>query len=341
MEVAVIGAGLAGLVVADGLRSWAKVTVFEKSRGVGGRMSTRRAEPFSFDHGAQFFRARSAPFKNFLAAMIEQRVVQPWCGRFVEIVNRQVQPCAPEQADITRYVAVPGMSGIAKQLRKQLQDQVQVQVQTRVAAISRQQGRWLLTDDRGVPLGSYDWVVFAVPAEQARELLPTESHCYPKVCSIQMQACFALMLGFEQPLQAEFDGARIQGEDISWVAMNHSKPGRTQPCSLVVHSSNPWADAHIDDDRSEVAHYLGSQLRQVLTIDVSSAAHTALHGWRYANVPKQTGEPCLIDTDMNIGLCGDWLIEGNVEAAFTSARALLDGLIKLPPFQNHRGAYGR
>ncbi|MDM3872488.1 FAD-dependent oxidoreductase [Porticoccus sp. W117] len=323
MDIAVVGAGLAGLTVAHGLIERGNVTVFEKSRGVGGRMSTRRAEPFAFDHGAQFFRARGDRFKVFLSPMMNQGVVQPWEGRFVDIHNRQANLCSSTESDIARYVCAPGMSAMAKHLRQQLS----VQLQTRVGSIAKEHNQWVLTDDQGASLGVYDWVIFAAPAEQTAELLPAESSCYQTVASIRMQACFSLMLGFDQPLELGFDGATVHGEDISWIALNHTKPGRAQAFSVMAHSSNQWAGAHIDDDRDEVMSHLSQQLGEILGIDVNQASHNALHGWRYANALKQTGEPCLVDAEHQIGVCGDWLIEGKVEAAFSSGDALAQALI--------------
>ncbi|MBC7939825.1 MAG: FAD-dependent oxidoreductase, partial [Chitinophagaceae bacterium] len=61
-HVAVIGAGVAGAACASSLRqAGMNVTLFEKARGVGGRMATRRArwlgadgqaQDAQFDHGA-------------------------------------------------------------------------------------------------------------------------------------------------------------------------------------------------------------------------------------------------------------------------------------------------
>ena len=73
-KIAIIGAGLSGLVVAKTLGRHNEIHIFEKSRGVGGRMSTRYADPFQFDHGAQFFMARSQQFKEFVN--FEIRIVQ-------------------------------------------------------------------------------------------------------------------------------------------------------------------------------------------------------------------------------------------------------------------------
>lgn len=56
-KIAIIGAGLSGVLLGQSLSPMADVTIFEKSRGVGGRMCTRYADPFYFDHGTQFFTA--------------------------------------------------------------------------------------------------------------------------------------------------------------------------------------------------------------------------------------------------------------------------------------------
>ena len=55
--VAVIGAGISGLFAARTLADRGlNVKVFDKGRGLGGRMSTRRVDGKScFDHGAQYF----------------------------------------------------------------------------------------------------------------------------------------------------------------------------------------------------------------------------------------------------------------------------------------------
>ena len=42
-------------------QGWA-VTVFDKGRGPGGRLATRRADDLRFDHGAQYFTARDPRF---------------------------------------------------------------------------------------------------------------------------------------------------------------------------------------------------------------------------------------------------------------------------------------
>ena len=55
-HVGIVGAGMAGLACATELvRAGFQVSLFDKSKGVGGRMSHRYYEKWGADHGAQYF----------------------------------------------------------------------------------------------------------------------------------------------------------------------------------------------------------------------------------------------------------------------------------------------
>lgn len=314
ISIAIIGAGLSGLTAANSLKGHAEITLFEKARSVSGRMSTRRAAPYFFDHGAQFFRARTDEFNAFLAPMLATGIVEPWDARFAEITNRKLERERHWGERFPHYVGVPGMSAIAKHLSQGLH----VELETRVQSINRNLGKWSLKDDRGKPLGDFDWVISSVPAEQAADLVPPFLSLHTKVNSVKMGSCFSLMLGFENALPLGFDAAIVHGEDISWISVNSSKPERAESFGLLVHSTNSWADANRDKDRDEVMEYLCQQTSLIIGHDVDVADHKALQRWLYANAKKQTTGTCFIDTTENIGVCGDWCIEGRVEAAFTS-----------------------
>ena len=114
-RVAVIGAGISGLILARTLAdAGVAVTVFEKSRGVGGRMATRRTQDgLRFDHGAQYFTVRDPRSQRFLNAWQADGIVQPWKGRIVSLRNGTVEY---EKTPTNRFVAGPGMNAVCKQL---------------------------------------------------------------------------------------------------------------------------------------------------------------------------------------------------------------------------------
>ena len=122
-KIAIIGAGLSGLTLAQTLNGYADVTIFEKSRGVGGRMSTRYANPFQFDHGAQFFTVRSEKFLEFLTPYIDRNLIGLWHRKHVTNLGA---------AEVTHmescYVAAPKMTELARELSTKLNIKTQTEI---------------------------------------------------------------------------------------------------------------------------------------------------------------------------------------------------------------------
>ncbi len=50
--------------------------------------------------------------------------------------------------------------------------------------------------------------------------------------------------------------------------------------------------------------------------------YSDIHLWRYANIGKQTGLQYYHDPKNLLAICSDWMIQGRVESAFLSAKAL-------------------
>ncbi|NNF50865.1 MAG: FAD-dependent oxidoreductase [Gammaproteobacteria bacterium] len=327
-RIAIVGAGIAGLVAAKELARHAEVTVFEKSRGVGGRMATRRAgqggEVLQFDHGAQFFTARSDAFRQFLRPLIDIGVVGCWNARFAEM-NRGAQQRGWQWSDAKpHYVGVPGMSAVGNALAQG----VEVCLNTTISKIEKQGDLWHLRDESGEKLGDFDWVVLGAPASQTASLLPDLRELMAAT-NVSMLPCFAMMLGFQEPLKVDWQAARVLNADISWISVDSSKPGRPGNYCLVVHSTNAWAEENLDLNPELVTGHLLAEASETLGVDTRAATHIQLHRWRYANLARRSDEVSLVDAAERLAVCGDWLVHGRVEAAFLSARRMLERLVPL------------
>lgn len=310
-------------MVARGLARHHAVTVFEKSGGVGGRMATRYAGRFEFDHGAQFFTARTHDFQAFLQPLLDAGVVANWSARFAELAPGRIDNERQWSADYPHYVGVPRMNAIGKWLAQDLD----IRLGTEIAHLRRRKNEWCLVSAAGNDLGRFDWVVSTAPAPQTQRLAPNLSAALSRRAGrAVMQACCALMLGFERPLHLSWQAALVRDADISWISLNHSKPGRNDACTLVAHSTNAWADKHLDDDPAELKSCLIAECSRVTGADVSTATHQDLHRWRFANVGKQRGDTYYLDAEQRFAACGDWFIRGRVEGAFTSGHALAAAL---------------
>ncbi|WP_299671878.1 FAD-dependent oxidoreductase [uncultured Roseobacter sp.] len=318
-RVAIIGAGLTGLSLAHALRDAAEVTVLEKSRGVGGRMSTRRAAPFAFDHGAQYFSARGAAFATFLEPFLSRGIIKPWAPRLALLPEGS--GAAPDWSS-PRYVAVPGMTALAKALAEELDVERAVHAET----LKKRAETWHLMCREGREFGPFDWVISTAPAAQTMTLMPEEFSGQAALGAAKMLGCYSLMLGFSEPLALPWEAAWVQQDPLGWIAVDTSKPGRGAAHSILAQTSNSWAEANLERDQSEVQAELLRAFGDVTGQSPRQAAYVSLHRWRYASVATPASSPFLIDTERRLAAAGDWCGAGKVEAAFDSASALADAL---------------
>ena len=321
-RIAIIGAGLSGLILARELREYADVVVFEKSRGVGGRLATRRAAPWHFDHGAQFFTARSPEFRAVVEQWIASGDLDIWEADFVEIDGNRVCFGRRWTRAVPHYVAVPGMNALGKRLAAGLD----IRLQTRVAAVEHEAGAWCLRDAANMSLGTADWVVTACPAPQSHALLPDCFIHRDALASKRMVSCFALMLGLAEAPAIPWQAALLRNADLSWISLSSAKPGRPEASAIVALATNCWSEAHMEDDREQVAEHLLGEVRKIVGHGLPEILHRDLHRWRYANIPTQRGERSLFDPGNRLAACGDWCVYGRVEGAFASAMDLAQRL---------------
>ncbi|MDY7091546.1 MAG: FAD-dependent oxidoreductase [Acidobacteriota bacterium] len=347
LEVAVVGAGLAGLACARTLADHGhRVRVFDKARGVGGRMSTRRAEELRYDHGAQYFTARNARLRRWVDSWCQAGVVARWEGRIAVLEEGTVEL---KKSTTERFVGVPGMNALCKHLSQEAGTQelgtqdLELTLQTRVTRLLRDESAenggpaWRLEAEDGSELGSYDAVVVTAPATQAAELLEAAA---PRLAVAARKAetapCWAVMVTFPQPLELDFDGAFVHGSPLSWIARNASKPGRPEGESWVLHASPEWSREHLELSREEVAPLLLEALRRAVGKLGSPAlagdpAHLTAHRWRYALPTEPLPEPCLFDPELHLAAAGDWCGGPRVEGAFLSGCAAAGRTLSLRP----------
>ena len=101
------------------------------------------------------------------------------------------------------------------------------------------------------------------------------------------------------------------------------------------------AYADIGKDAFDVANQLFRRIRGGLGVATVAAnavfaaitgieaqpVYASAHRWLYALVEQAAGAPCLWNSDMQIGACGDWCIGPRVEAAFESGRAMAEMIL--------------
>jgi renalase len=320
LHFAVVGAGLAGLSCATALQQGGcAVTVFDKSRGPAGRMSTRRGDGWQCDHGAQYFTARDPAFRAEVARWQRAGAAALWTPR-LQVLGGAMAPlsdAAARQGAPERFVGTPRMTAPATLLASGLR----LHCGMAVDAIVRRDARWHLSVAGELLAGDgYDGVLLAVPAPQAAPLLVSVA---PDLAALdaaaEMLPGWALMLRYDTPQQMPFDAAFVNQGPLRWIARDSSKPGRHGAESWLLHASAAWSALHLERDEEAVAALL---LAEFALLGGAAPAAWSAHRWRYASTLAAHHGGCVWRADAALGLCGDWLNGGKVEGAWLSGRAL-------------------
>jgi renalase len=299
LNIAVIGSGLTGLWVAYNLQERANITIFDKARGVGGRLSTRYAGDYEFDHGAPFFKASTSSFQQQVNHWIAQGVLSAWKPRILqkgEIAT--MDEC---------YIGVPKMNALPKYLSRSLH----LVLQTEIKQWVEQNHAYYLLDANAHYYGPFDWVIVTAPFPQAQSILYEEMAPF----NVQMQSCYALMLGYSKSLELDWDVALDVKSCVSKMIINHQKPYRTSAPSVLA-----LCELVSNQDLLD----LREQMQQAVFEMISQKpCHIDSHFWRYARSNLQNTPQIYVNKDKHMIAGGDWSVDGTVEGAFLAAECII------------------
>ena len=319
-RIAIIGAGMAGIACARALQDAGfRPIVFDKGRGPGGRLATRRLDgDIRFDHGAQYVTAHGAAFRAALSAVIKAGAAARWRPS----ATPGIDPAAEDW-----IAGTPGMSALVKPLAAELD----LRVTCEVTAVEREAAGWRIRTAANASVDRFDLVVSTVPAPQARQLFGAERDVAEALDGVTMAPCWALMLVFTGPVAGLPDVLQNDAETLSWLSRNNSRPGSNAAKECwVAHATPNWSNRHLELEREPVAALLVDAVQHMLGNAMPRVEQAFAHRWRYARTVKALGRPCLASHDNTLFLGGDWALGARVECAFDSGRAIAQAIIDGP-----------
>jgi predicted NAD/FAD-dependent oxidoreductase len=341
MVIAIIGAGLSGLVAAQQLmQAGHTVTVFEKSRGMGGRMSTRYAKgdrSSKFDHGTPFLSAQGPLFNAFIHELEAKGLIKKWTNKFLyEDADTITEVSAiPSGADL--YVALDGMNSIGKYLSRPIdvRNGVRVGGITHFGKKAHKKKVWMLNlDDQQV--FEADAVIVALPATQAYGVIQTAQdetsirRIIREIDEISYNPSLSFMFNFGKQEIPDWSALKLVDPDVSLIINESSKRDFGGDFAVVVHSTPELAIKHQTDDRDLALHQILKVLTRELGVFASNPLWHDIHYWRYARARKTISSPFFEcdDPDLPLAIIGDYFKGNDLEASYNSAYALSEYWIK-------------
>lgn len=325
MKVGIVGAGVSGLAAARALhQAGVAVTLFEKSRGVGGRLATRRVGSYTFDTGATSIAPRGMGIESVMLKELDTTELIEVTKPIYTHVNLRVQPGDSSRNGVPRYAYRSGCNHLAKLLAEDLD----VRLNTQVDQLKEVDGGYEIENEH------FDRLILTPPIPQTSLLLWSIGQSRP-VANARYRSCITLMLGYDKPLPDTPYHAIIDVEQrhpMTWVCLESTKsPGRAPDgCSAVLVQLSPgYSHDHYQNDDDVVlkdvlpyvAQLFGPEFREPVEIDTKR--------WKYSQ-PETVAVFESVNRDHpGVILAGDGLSAGRVERAFESglmaANLILEG----------------
>jgi renalase len=330
LNTLIIGTGTAGLTCAQQLtRSGQTPTLIDKSKGLGGRLATRRLNNTHADHGVCYLKPKSESFGRWIDDLVSDGILRIWTDRIHQLDRSftlqdpsKIAPC---------YASPQGATAIAKHLAKGLS----IIPDRRVTHLELIPNGWRVTATNGTDQDSIDarQIVFAIPPVQVLELI--ESIAPIQVVNQLKTVEFAPSITAIATYPAEllptaealpWRGIQCDDAELSWIGLDSSKQLSPPKPVIVVQSNAEFADRYIDNpDLNAVGQQLLDRAAK-LADWIAEPELFQVHRWRYA-FAKTPLKDRFVDVGNGLYLCGDWCGGDRVESAYFSGLAIAEYLI--------------
>ncbi len=314
-KITIIGSGFSSAVLSKNLKE-KDVLIFDKSRGPGGRSSTRRVEHVGvFDHGLQFICPKKKEFKLFLKQHLTS-FVKEWDGEFILFEDKK-------KIEKKKYIGKSGNNDFVKKLISS-----NVHYQKELLSIEKKDKKWLL-EFKDNSKQECEKLILTIPLEQCKKIILPLNLDLKVIGS--MEPNLTAMIAFDKSLGISANGYRFEKNSILGWAANESSKIRSENNSNLelwtLQSSLFFAQKKFQDYRSNkevVMNLMVGEFLNLFNIKNTKIVHKDIHGWLYAFKKENFSHKFYWNEEINLGICGDWMCGSKAEDAWSSASALSD-----------------
>ena len=305
----IIGAGAAGLVCAKRLvENDFEVSIFDKSRGIGGRLASRRIENGIFNHGARHL-PNFKSYKNFPEAL--KILYETAIKKKVLLKNGK---------NFTSF-------GSIKTFTSYLSEGLNIKKESEIVDVKREKSGirlYLMNADKIKVEDSF--LIFAIPQPQALKLLKNDfSNLYELIKPAKMAASITGLFAFETPIL--LNQSFIKNDYIIGFHENSRIGQNLKLDCWTIHSNKSYGKKWSHLNKYEIKSLLLHDFQKLVSINLPTPIYSNGHRWLYGHTEKSLNKNYILDQRDKIGICGDWCRGDNVLDASVSGTLLADNII--------------
>ena len=324
VDYLIVGAGASGVYVSYLLSKkflTKSVMMLEKSRGIGGRLATKR-----------LFLDQGTVAEIDLGAVVVHRSFR----------STLLAASSALDVGITSWEGVDVLEGLSNRFLKHADEQasqVLLHCETHVTSMNYDQndGVWRLCCTQQDSEQSYiaRQVILSMPAPQVHMLLSNSKNIgdFPltKVASVEMVCRWTWVLAVKGSIPSQAVYRPIAHEMIETVFVINQKPGVESIDGInLLHVSMTlqWSASFVDLDKKVAAEQWNDRVIEALSdiigvkfIDKCIGIHC--HKWRYGHAKNPLTDGFLVNDRQDLWCVGDWLAGYGVDDSFYSAEQMV------------------
>jgi hypothetical protein len=338
MKIAIVGAGLTGCLLAKLLDTGSNtVTIFEKSRGCGGRASTKRTQWGQFDLGATVVPAKSAAFKQFMLELCEQNLASLWPSK-IHSAHKDLGVLTSiqnDKSDRASFVFKDKMNAPCRQWI----DKAKLCTDSLVTELRHSEGKgWQVKIDDVWHNEHFDKVVVTAPWPQSQQLIENSvlPFSLPKF-EQNWTSCWSVAMQVASKSNIDIDLVYLKGLAVQTLVKDSAKPNRplmetTQTSDTaeiwVAQLSNTLSDSLNKVGKDQAVEIANQTLCDLLNIPKENIGSYYAHYWRFARPDAgQTPLGIISQTDVGFYAGGDWSFGASIEAVYEAANSLKQAIL--------------
>lgn len=299
------------------------VRVFEASGHVGGRCSTKKIGPYTFDTGATSVAPRGKALEEVMLVELSQEgLVKVEKPIFTHTALR-VSAGDPGMRSIERYTYLLGNETLPIRLAEGLR----IRFETRVETLESRDNSYHLNGEH------FDAVIVAVPLPDTIRLIETAGAQRP-IGHIHYRACLSVLLGFDKDIGDLHYHALIDPEQrhpLTWLSIESVKcPGRAPAghTAMVAQLSPQFSAMHYESEEGAIVAATVEYIERLYGQAWSNPVVADVKRWRYSQPENLALFDNVNQSGATLLIASDGLIGGRVEYAYEAgaraAKLLMD-----------------
>lgn len=299
MKIAIIGAGLSGTNLYNLLSKDNDVTIFEKSRGTGGRCSTRYIKDKYIDYGTPYFEAKDKEFKEFCQEKVKENILYE---------------------DENFYYPKDGINKLCSSLI----DTNDLVKNTKIKSCTYKNNKWKIQDENNITYVNFDKLILTIPAPQILELDMNISEEFRNKLSKVTYDSIATLIAYSHTFENIMNLNLLNSKVFKKIVDNTTKYNYNNFSSYVLHLDEEITNKQDFKSKEEVSSFILDQVYKVAGIRLEEDFYLLPHLWRYAFAKNKIDKEYLYDENSSLGICGDYFKYDNLEGSFLSTKSLYE-----------------